>query len=115
MEKQKRVLILDFGGQYNLLIARRVRECGVYCEIVPYSADLARIRAFEPDGIIFTGGPATVFADGAPMIDKAVFELGVPVLARLPIDPKTASLVDKGAVELCDDKAIAPIIDKLPK
>ena len=80
MEKQKRVLILDFGGQYNLLIARRVRECGVYCEIVPYSATLERIRDFAPDGVIFTGGPATVFADGAPMIDKAVFELGVPVL-----------------------------------
>ena len=80
MEKQKRVLVLDFGGQYNLLIARRVRECGVYCEIVPYSAPLARIRDFAPDGIIFTGGPATVFAEGAPMIDKAVFELGVPVL-----------------------------------
>ncbi len=80
MEKQKRVLILDFGGQYNLLIARRVRECGVYCEIVPYSATLERIRDFAPDGVIFTGGPATVFADGAPMIDKAVFGLGVPVL-----------------------------------
>ena len=56
MEKQKRVLILDFGGQYNLLIARRVRECGVYCEIIPYSATLERIRDFAPDGVIFTGG-----------------------------------------------------------
>ena len=80
MNGQKRVLVLDFGGQYNLLIARRVRECGVYCEIIPYSADIGRIRDFQADGIIFTGGPATVFAPGAPMIDKAVFELGVPVL-----------------------------------
>ncbi len=80
MTKQSRVLVLDFGGQYNLLIARRVRECGVYCEIKPWSLPLDQIRAFAPDGIIFTGGPATVFDAGAPMIDKEVFELGVPVL-----------------------------------
>lgn len=76
----EKVLVLDFGGQYNLLVARRVRECGVYCEIVPYSISMEKIRAFEPSGIIFTGGPATVFAEGAPMVDKAIFELGVPVL-----------------------------------
>lgn len=80
MEKQNRVLVIDFGGQYNLLIARRVRECGVYCEIMPYSASLERIRAFAPGGIILTGGPATVFAPGAPIPDKGIFELGVPVL-----------------------------------
>ncbi|MBR5390765.1 MAG: GMP synthase (glutamine-hydrolyzing), partial [Clostridia bacterium] len=80
MKKQSRVLVLDFGGQYNLLVARRVRECGVYCEIKPWSVSLEAIEAFAPDGIIFTGGPATVFDDGAPMIDKRVFELGVPVL-----------------------------------
>ncbi len=80
MNGQKRVLVLDFGGQYNLLIARRVRECGVYCEIIPYSAGIERIRDFHASGIIFTGGPATVFEPGAPMIDKEVFELGVPVL-----------------------------------
>ncbi|ODU57876.1 MAG: glutamine-hydrolyzing GMP synthase [Clostridium sp. SCN 57-10] len=80
MNKQSRVLVIDFGGQYNLLIARRVRECGVYCEILPYSAPLERIKAFAPDGIIFTGGPATVFEEGAPAIDPGVFELGVPVL-----------------------------------
>ena len=76
----ERVLVLDFGGQYNLLVARRVRECGVYCEIVPYSTPMEKIRAFEPNGIIFTGGPATVFAEGAPMVDPAIFEMGVPVL-----------------------------------
>ena len=78
MEKQKRVLILDFGGQYNLLIARRVRECGVYCEIVPYSATLERIRDFAPDGVIFTGGPATVFADGARRVAAAGFVFYAP-------------------------------------
>ncbi len=76
----KKVLVLDFGGQYNLLVARRVRECGVYCEIKPHNMPIEEIRAFAPDGIIFTGGPATVFAPGAPMVDKEIFQLGVPVL-----------------------------------
>lgn len=76
----ERVLVLDFGGQYNLLIARRVRECGVYCEIKPYTCTPAEIREFQPDGIIFTGGPATVFDPGAPMISEELFHLGVPVL-----------------------------------
>ena len=80
MNKQSRVLVLDFGGQYNLLVARRVRECGVYCEIKPWSTPLEAVRAFAPDGIIFTGGPATVSEEGAPMIDPAMFALGVPVL-----------------------------------
>ena len=57
----KKVLVLDFGGQYNLLVARRVRECGVYCEIKPYTMSMDDIRAFGPAAIIFTGGPATVF------------------------------------------------------
>ena len=56
----KKVLVLDFGGQYNLLVARRVRECGVYCEIKPYTTTLDEIRAFAPMGIIFTGGPNSV-------------------------------------------------------
>jgi GMP synthase (glutamine-hydrolysing) len=76
----KRVLILDFGGQYNLLIARRVRECGVYCEIKSFRITMDEVRAFAPDALIFTGGPATVFDPGAPMVDPALFSLGVPVL-----------------------------------
>lgn len=74
------VLILDFGGQYNQLIARRVRECGVYCEIVPYDCSIEKIRAKNPKGIILTGGPNNVYADDSPKADVEVFELGVPVL-----------------------------------
>lgn len=74
------ILILDFGGQYNQLIARRVRECGVYCEIVPYDCGIEQIKEKSPKGIIFTGGPSSVYGDGAPKADAAVFSLGVPVL-----------------------------------
>ncbi len=74
------VLVLDFGGQYNQLIARRVRECGVYCEVLPYSTPLAEIRGRAPIGIIFTGGPHSVYAPGAPQADPALFALGVPIL-----------------------------------
>ena len=76
----KRVLILDFGGQYNLLVARRVRESGVYCEIKSYRISMDEVRDFAPDALIFTGGPATVFDEGAPVVDKALFEMGIPVL-----------------------------------
>ena len=76
----KKVLVLDFGGQYNLLVARRVRECGVYCEIKSYRLKMEEIRDFAPDALILTGGPATVFEPNAPMVDKALFEMGIPVL-----------------------------------
>lgn len=76
----KKVLILDFGGQYNLLIARRVRQSGVFCEIKSYKTPLSDIVAFNADAIILTGGPATVFDEGAPRIDKSIFEMGIPVL-----------------------------------
>ncbi len=74
------VIVLDFGGQYNQLIARRVRECGVYCEVKPYTAPLEELRAMEPIGIIFTGGPNSVYLDGAPKVDPAIFTWGVPIL-----------------------------------
>ena len=76
----KKVLVLDFGGQYNLLVARRVRECGVYCEIKSFRISMDEVRAFAPDALIFTGGPATVFEPNAPMVDRALFEMGIPVL-----------------------------------
>ena len=76
----ERILILDFGGQYNQLIARRVRECHVYCEVHPYTMPLEEIRSFSPIGIIFTGGPNSVYEAGSPQVDPAIFELGIPVL-----------------------------------
>lgn len=74
------VLVLDFGGQYNQLIARRVREANVYCEVLPYNASIERIKALNPKGIIFTGGPASVLDPKAPFCDKEIFNLGLPIL-----------------------------------
>lgn len=74
------VVVLDFGGQYNQLIARRVRELNVYCELRPYSTPVEKIRALHPIGIIFTGGPGSLCEEGAPRPDPAVYTLGVPVL-----------------------------------
>ena len=74
------VIVLDFGGQYNQLIARRVRECNVYCEVVPYKRSLEEIKAKKPVGIIFTGGPNSVYDPASPHYDKAIFELGIPIL-----------------------------------
>lgn len=74
------ILVLDFGGQYNQLIARRVRECNVYCEVHPYNMDLTQIKEMNPKGIIFTGGPNSVYADDSPLCEKALFEMGIPVL-----------------------------------
>lgn len=78
--KNETIIVLDFGGQYNQLIARRVRENNVYCEVLPYHASLERIREKNPMGIIFTGGPNSVYEKDAPQCDPGVFELGVPVL-----------------------------------
>lgn len=79
MEKEM-IIVLDFGGQYNQLIARRVRECNVYCEVHPYSISLEKIKEMRPKGIIFTGGPNSVYGEGSPICGKEIFELGVPVL-----------------------------------
>ena len=74
------VIVLDFGGQYNQLIARRVREFNVYCELLPYTTPLDKILEKKPIGIIFTGGPASVFEENAPTVEKAMLEAGIPVL-----------------------------------
>ncbi|MDP9242945.1 MAG: gamma-glutamyl-gamma-aminobutyrate hydrolase family protein, partial [Actinomycetota bacterium] len=74
------VLVLDFGAQYAQLIARRVRECHVYSEIVPFDISLEALRSRRPAGLVLSGGPASVYEEGAPGIDPAVFDLGVPVL-----------------------------------
>lgn len=74
------VIVLDFGGQYNQLIARRVRENGVYCEVLSYKTSISELRGRNPKGIIFTGGPSSVNADNAPIVDAGLFALGIPVL-----------------------------------
>ena len=79
MEREM-IVVLDFGGQYNQLIARRVRECNVYCEVHPHNMDMEKLKEMNPKGIIFTGGPESVYGEDSATIDKSVFELGVPVL-----------------------------------
>ncbi|WP_338823932.1 GMP synthase [glutamine-hydrolyzing] [Moorella humiferrea] len=74
------VLVLDFGGQYNQLIARRIREAGVYSEMIPFNTPLKEILARRPKGIVFSGGPASVYSPGAPRIDRALYESGIPIL-----------------------------------
>ena len=74
------LIVLDFGGQYNQLIARRVRECGVYCEVKPYTTPLEELQKMQPIGLIFTGGPNSVYLEDAPHVDPAIFQMGVPVL-----------------------------------
>ncbi len=78
--KQELIIVLDFGGQYNQLIARRVRECNVYAEVHPYTLSLDKIKEMNPKGIIFTGGPNSVYGDDSPRYQKEIFELGVPIL-----------------------------------
>lgn len=74
------IIVLDFGGQYNQLIARRVRECNVYAEVHPYTLPLEKIKEMNPKGIIFTGGPNSVYKDDSPSCSKEIFELGIPIL-----------------------------------
>lgn len=78
--KQEMIIILDFGGQYNQLIARRVRECGVYCEVLSYQTPIEELIAKEPKGIILTGGPNSVYDETSPHYDKALFDTGIPIL-----------------------------------
>ena len=80
MEAKELILILDFGGQYNQLIARRVRECNVYSEVVPYDITIEKIKEKNPKGIIFTGGPASVYGEDSPKCADGIFELGIPIL-----------------------------------
>lgn len=74
------ILVIDFGGQYNQLIARRVREHKIYCEVKSYKTPISEIRAMNPKGIIFTGGPNSVYLENSPKMDKEIFELGIPIL-----------------------------------
>ena len=78
--KKELVIVIDFGGQYNQLVARRVRECNVYCEIYSYKTDIEKIKAMNPKGIILTGGPNSCYEADSPTYKKELFELGIPVL-----------------------------------
>lgn len=77
---REKIIVIDFGGQYNQLVARRVRECNVYCEIYSYRTDIEKIKEMNPKGIILTGGPNSVYEEGAATFSKELFELGIPVL-----------------------------------
>lgn len=122
--KKNSIIILDFGSQYNQLIARRVREMGVYAEVVPYFEPLEDILAREPRGIILSGGPASVYLDGSPTIDKALYEQGIPVLGICYGMQLTSQLLggnveraDKqefGKAELIIDDLESPLFKDVP-
>ncbi|MGL4425480.1 MAG: glutamine-hydrolyzing GMP synthase, partial [Cetobacterium sp.] len=122
--KKNSIIILDFGSQYNQLIARRVREMGVYAEVVPYFEPLEDILAREPKGIILSGGPASVYLDGSPTIDKALYEHGIPVLGICYGMQLTSQLLgglveraDKqefGKAELLIDDLESPLFKDVP-
>lgn len=101
--KHEIVLVIDFGGQYNQLIARRIRENNVYCEILPYTAGIDKIKAKNPKGIIFTGGPNSAYLEDSPKISKEIFEIGVPILGICYGDQLMAHLLG-GKVEKGDNQ-----------
>ena len=124
MEHEK-IIVLDFGGQYNQLIARRVRECNVYCEVHPYTMSIDELKAAAPKGIIFTGGPNSVYGDDSPQYSKEIYDLGVPVLGicygaqliahQLGGKVETAPVSEYGRTEVeIDDKGglFADVADK---
>ena len=76
---QEKIIVIDFGGQYNQLVARRVRECHVYCEICSYRTPIEEIREMRPAGIILTGGPSSCYEAGAATCGRELFEMGIPV------------------------------------
>ncbi len=101
----EKILIIDFGGQYNQLIARRVRECRVYCEVKPWNTPLEELKAFDPIGIIFTGGPRSVYREGSPTVDKSIFTWGVPILGICYGCQLMARLLGGQVVPAQDDSA----------
>ena len=122
---RENVIVLDFGGQYNQLIARRVRECNVYCEVHPYDMSLEEIKKMDPKGIILTGGPNSVYAEESPRRGKELFELGIPVLGIcygsqlmsyvLGGSVKTAPVSEYGKTEVDVDTSSVLFGDVSPK
>ncbi len=117
------VIVLDFGGQYNQLIARRVRECNVYCEVMPYTVSIDKIKEKAPLGIIFTGGPNSVYEDNAPRYDKEIYSLGIPILGicygsqlmaySLGGEVKKAEMREYGKIEIeCADSLLFDGVEK---
>lgn len=121
MVKNELVIVLDFGGQYNQLVARRVRECNVYCEIYSYKTDIEKIKAMNPKGIILTGGPNSCYEADSPTYTKELFELGIPVLglcygAQLMMhvlggEVKRADVREYGKTEVIVDKLDSKVFE----
>ena len=119
--KRELVIVIDFGGQYNQLVARRVRECNVYCEIYSYKTDLEKIKEMNPKGIILTGGPNSCYEADSPTYSKELFELGIPVLglcygAQLMMhvlggEVKRADVREYGKTEVLIDKASSKVFE----
>ena len=121
--KNELVIVIDFGGQYNQLVARRVRECNVYCEIYSYKIDIEKIKEMNPKGIILTGGPNSCYEPGAPTYTKELFELGIPVLGLcygaqlmshvLGGEVKAAPVREYGKTEVLIDKPESKIFENV--
>ena len=121
----QKILILDFGGQYNQLIARRVRDQHVYCEILPYTTPLDALRAMGPRGIILTGGPNSVYDPASPTCEAGLFSLGIPVLGicygsqlmahLLGGQVQPASVSEYGRTELCIDDGGSALFGDVPR
>ena len=123
--KNELVIVIDFGGQYNQLVARRVRECNVYCEIYSYKIDIEKIKEMNPKGIILTGGPNSCYEEDSPTYSKELFELGIPVLGLcygaqlmqhiLGGKVEKAEVREYGKTNVIVDKTESPIFENVSK
>ena len=123
--KRETVIVLDFGGQYNQLVARRVRECNVYCEIYSYRTDISKIKEMNPKGIILTGGPNSCYEPDSPTYTKELFELGIPVLGLcygaqlmqhvLGGKVEKAPVREYGKTEVLIDRKESPVFADVPE
>lgn len=104
MENEELVLVLDFGAQYSQLIARRVREANVYSRLLPYNVSIERIKELNPDGIIFSGGPSSVYSEDAPYVEKEIFDLGIPILGICYGMQLMSHLLPGGEVKAADHR-----------